>query len=146
MTSIYSYPPVDGQSIDMSVMGNMKKLPPENARRAWDNRKRPVQFEASQFYGFPHYFATLKEADNPYLDYYGPEHTQVTLCWIEDSTNDPEGRGKTFYSGELDTYEQALKWGLQTYKRYFDDNKHTLLRQGIPKRVKISEIIPREGD
>ncbi len=89
--------------------------------RAWDSCVRPVELDIYRFYGFPHYWPVLREADNPYLD-----KDEDGWIWVLEY-DDPNKKSKSWHGRDYGSFREAFERAKEAYAEQFDDGKHVLV-------------------
>lgn len=109
--------------------------------RAWDTTKRPVVVTLTNYRGYPHWFARLQEARNPFL---GEDEGRPAWVYEYDDVNAKDGRS---LSGEFLTPNEAIAWAEETFREVFGEERFALVRDwGGGRVVNLRDLIEREGD
>lgn len=119
---------------------NLKKIPKPHIRyfEAFPTKKRQVTINIYQFSGFRHYFASVREEDNPifYSGRYGERNDTWIRCW-----DDEIGRGRLISSEGFNSLNAARDWVREKLKEEFPPDRFTYTESGIRRRW-----LYREGD
>lgn len=119
--SIYDFPPIEGKTISRSSHRPNRGEDIKGKLRAWDKSIRPMEMDIYRYYGFPHFWPVLREAENPYLD-----KDEDGWIWVHEY-NDPGKHGEIWHGSECDSFREAFDKAWETYRERFNDGKHILV-------------------
>lgn len=125
--SIYEHPPVNGKLVDRCRFRPGDGTNGKGKPRAWDSYVRPVELDIFRYYGFPHHWPILAEAENPYL-----EEDEKGLMWIHEY-DDAVNKGKRWRGEQFDSFHEAFEAAKKAYVEMFDDGNHVLIFSGVVK-------------